>query len=92
MPQRILAILQHERSEPGGFSRNLRNMGTGLVRVPIYETNEIPPLNSTHLLVMGGPMSVNDEKDLPWLKREKQVIREWVAKDDRSSGSALAHS
>ncbi len=25
-------------------------------------------------------MSVNDEKELPWLKREKQVIREWVAK------------
>jgi GMP synthase-like glutamine amidotransferase len=81
MHQREVAILQHEANEPGGlFEEFARGMGTGIVRVPIYETNEIPPVNSTHLLLMGGPMSVNDEKELPWLKAEKQIIREWVAK------------
>jgi GMP synthase (glutamine-hydrolysing) len=81
MHQREVAVLQHERSEPGGlFEEFAGAMGTGIVRVPIYETNEIPLIDSTHLLLMGGPMSVNDEKELPWLKREKQVIREWVTK------------
>jgi GMP synthase (glutamine-hydrolysing) len=81
MQQREVAILQHESNEPGGlFEEYIREHGVGLRRVPIFETHEIPPIDSTHLLVMGGPMSVNDEEDLPWLKREKQVIREWVAK------------
>jgi len=29
---------------------------------------------------MGGPMSVNDEREFPWLISEKQIIKEWVAK------------
>ena len=75
MHQREVAVLQHERSEPGGlFEEYGRRMGMDFARVPIYETNEIPPFDSTHLLVMGGPMSVNDEEELPWLKPEKQTI------------------
>jgi GMP synthase (glutamine-hydrolysing) len=81
MQPRGVAVLQHEGNEPGGLIEEyIRERGVGLLRVPIYETNEIPPINSTHLLVMGGPMSVNDEEELPWLKAEKQLIREWVAK------------
>lgn len=76
-----VAVLQHAENESGGlFEEYIRERGMGLLRVPLHETNEVPPINSTHLLVMGGPMSVNDEEDLPWLKPEKQVIREWVIK------------
>lgn len=31
------------------------------------------------LIVMGGPMSVNDEHEYPWLKLEKQFIRDFIA-------------
>ena len=31
------------------------------------------------LVVMGGPMSVNDEAEFPWLGREKQFVREMIA-------------
>ncbi|MCE5297345.1 MAG: type 1 glutamine amidotransferase [Methanoregulaceae archaeon] len=81
MQQREVTILQHVRNEHGGlFEEYILERGIGLYRVPIDETNEIPPINSTHLLILGGPMSVNNEEEFPWLKEEKQVIREWVAK------------
>lgn len=31
------------------------------------------------LVVMGGPMSVNDEQQFPWLSKEKAFIREFIA-------------
>lgn len=81
MQRRKITVLQHENNEPGGlFEEYIRDRGMELQRVPLYETNEIPPINSSHLLVMGGTMSVNDEEELPWLKTEKQIIREWVTK------------
>lgn len=76
-----VAILQHEYNEPGGlFADYIRECGRELVQIPLYETNEVPPLHATHLIIMGGPMSVNDEREFPWLIAEKQIIREWVAK------------
>jgi len=76
-----VAILQHERIEPGGlFAYYVRECGRELVQIPLYETNEVPPLHATHLIIMGGPMSVNDEREFPWLISEKQIIKEWVAK------------
>jgi len=81
MQRREVSILQHAKNEHGGlFEEYIRERGMELRHVPIYETNEIPPVTTTHLLLMGGPMSVNDEEDLPWLNTEKQIIREWVAK------------
>jgi len=61
----------------------------GLLHVPVFETNEVPPISSTHLLVMGGTMSVNDEEKLPWLKTEKQIIRERVMKGQPVLGICL---
>lgn len=81
MQQREVTIFQHVRNEHGGlFEEYLLERGIRLFRVPIHETNEIPPFNSTHLLILGGPMSVNNEEEFPWLKKEKQIIREWVVK------------
>ena len=33
------------------------------------------------LIAMGGPMSVNDERDLPWLKDEKAAVRKAIESD-----------
>jgi GMP synthase (glutamine-hydrolysing) len=81
MQRREVGILQHAENEHGGlFEEYIRERGVEIRYIPIYETNEIPPVTTTHLLFMGGPMSVNDEEELPWLIAEKQIIREWVAK------------
>ena len=41
-----------------------------------FESAEIPALEEVDFLIaMGGPMSVNDEEELPWLVEEKRFIR-----------------
>lgn len=81
MQRREISILQHVKNENGGlFEEYIQERGMELRNVLLYETNEVPTINSTHLLVMGGPMSVNDEEELPWLESEKQIIRQWVGK------------
>ena len=47
--------------------------------VPVYEGGALPePREVQFLVVMGGPMSVGDEDDHPWLKTEKQFIRHCI--------------
>lgn len=42
----------------------------------LYESAEFPRVKDVDLLIiMGGPMSVNDEKELPWLIAEKQFVK-----------------
>ena len=45
-----------------------------------FESPEIPALDQVDFLIaMGGPMSVNDEEELPWLVAEKRFIRRAIA-------------
>jgi GMP synthase-like glutamine amidotransferase len=41
------------------------------------------------LIIMGGPMSVNDEAKHPWLKREKEFIRESIEGNKIVAGICL---
>lgn len=41
------------------------------------------------LIVMGGPMSVNDEAGHPWLRAEKHFIRQWVERGHPVLGVCL---
>ncbi len=39
----------------------------------------LPPVNGLDLIIApGGPMSVNDETTLPWLRPEKEFLREAI--------------
>jgi GMP synthase-like glutamine amidotransferase len=80
---RKVAIFQHVPNEPAGYLETIfQETGIPFEYIHIYETNEVPRLaGTTHLLFMGGPMSVNDEKELPWLVQEKELIRR--SKKDR---------
>ncbi|MEW6521703.1 MAG: gamma-glutamyl-gamma-aminobutyrate hydrolase family protein [Thermodesulfobacteriota bacterium] len=50
--------------------------GFTLSSTRFFASAELPDLDAIDLLVvMGGPMSVNDEAELPWLVQEKRFIR-----------------
>jgi len=73
-------VFQHAPFEgPAGIAAWLaaRKASVGYTR--FFEKPLLPSLKGLDLLiVMGGPMSVNDEEELPWLRDEKQLIREAI--------------
>jgi GMP synthase-like glutamine amidotransferase len=55
-----------------------------------FEETTLPnPSDIDWLIIMGGPMSVNDEKEYPWLKNEKQFIIECIAQNKIVIGICL---
>jgi GMP synthase-like glutamine amidotransferase len=53
--------------------------GYEMTNTKFFESVKFPDLKKIDLLmIMGGPMSVNDEDDFPWLVDEKQFIRKAI--------------
>jgi GMP synthase (glutamine-hydrolysing) len=75
-----ILVLQHIACEPPGVYEDvLRDRGIELERVQLDEGDALPPWREFAAIVaMGGPMSVNDEAELPWLADEKRLIAEAV--------------
>jgi len=73
-------VLQHIACEPPGvFEDVLHERGARLERVEIDAGDALPPWRRFDAIVaMGGPMSVNDEQELPWLRAEKALVAEAV--------------
>ena len=68
----------------------LRERGATVLRVELDEGEALPGLEGIDAIVaMGGPMSVNDEHEHPWLGDEKRLIREAVADDIPFFGACL---
>ena len=85
-----VAVFQHEPTEPLGYLEQVfceHNVPFEYVR--LYETGDMPRINATHLVFMGGPMSVNDERDYPYLKQEKELIRQSVRNRQKVLGICL---
>ena len=85
-----IALFQHERTEPSGYLEQVfseHNVPFAYVR--LYETGEIPRTDATHLVFMGGPMSVNDEGEFPYLKAEKELIKKSVKNRQKVLGICL---
>lgn len=76
---RIL-VFQHVAVEHPGIFRNFwAEDGHQWDVVEIDEYQPVPSYDGYDLLVvMGGPMDVWEEDELPWLKTEKSAIRRWV--------------
>ena len=56
----------------------------------LFEEPALPdPADIDLLVIMGGPMSVNDESDHPWLAAEKQFIRKAIENDKAVIGICL---
>ncbi len=74
-------FLQHVAFEtPGLIGEWAGQRGHVLAGTRLDLGEPLPALNSFDLLlVMGGPMSVNDEDLYPWLRPEKQLIADAMA-------------
>lgn len=74
----------------GSIDTWLRDAGYE-ISVTRWYAGEVPPDPGKIdlLIVMGGPMSVNDERGYPWLVAEKAFIRRWIATDRPLLGVCL---
>ena len=73
-------VLQHIACEPPGVYEDvLHERGASIHRVELDEGEPLPDWRGSDAIVaMGGPMSTNDEEELPWLADEKRLIAEAV--------------
>ena len=63
----------------GSIKPWLRDAGYEISRSALYRSDEFPDLGTVDLIiVLGGPMSVNDEGEFPWLIEEKRFIRDAI--------------
>ena len=70
-------VLQHVPFEDiGSIAAWLDTHDAQITYTRFYRTPLLPDLKTLDLIIaMGGPMSVNDELELPWLRDEKRFIR-----------------
>lgn len=75
-------VLQHAPFEGLGNIENwLQKQGATISYTRLYETAEFPTVDQLDLIIaLGGPMSVNDEAELPWLIPEKHFIAQAIKK------------
>jgi len=63
----------------GSIEPWLNSNGYEQTNTRFYESSNLPDPKAIDLLVvMGGPMSVNDEDKFPWLALEKQFVRKII--------------
>jgi GMP synthase (glutamine-hydrolysing) len=84
-------VLQHIACEPPGVYEDvLVERGAAIHRVELDEGEPLPDWREfAAILAMGGPMSVNDEDELPWLRAEKALIGEAVQAGTPFFGACL---
>jgi GMP synthase-like glutamine amidotransferase len=83
--------LQHVPFEGlGSIEPWLDGAGYNTTSTRFFESTRLPDLDEFDLLiVMGGPMSVNDEDEFPWLVHEKQFIRRAIERRKAVLGICL---
>jgi len=79
-PIRVKAF-QHSSSEPLGYFENIFSEAKiPYEYVRLWDDEPVNTESATHLVFLGGPISVNDEGEFPWLKQAKELIRQAVRK------------
>src|ERR1700730_12703720 len=75
-------IFQHDPFEDLGFFAEVLEKQGAICRVIRLFHGEMPAEDWERvraLIILGGPMSVNDEKEYPFLRWEKRIIRAAIA-------------
>jgi GMP synthase-like glutamine amidotransferase len=83
--------LQHVPFEgPAEISSWATVRGKTLIPVKLFAGDQFPQLSDDDMLViMGGPMSVNDESVYPWLSGEKEFVCKAVSRGVKTLGICL---
>ena len=86
-----VAILQHAEGEWIGSMQGWFADKAFELQTYRLDFNEALPTIDTFgwLLIMGGPMSVNDEDTYPWLPAEKKLIKEAIEAGKKVMGICL---
>jgi GMP synthase-like glutamine amidotransferase len=73
--------LQHVPFEGlGSIEGWLRNAGYDISATRLYQSEELPDIGDLDfIVVMGGPMSVNDTDEYPWLAAESAFVKQAIA-------------
>jgi GMP synthase (glutamine-hydrolysing) len=72
---------QHTPSEPLGYFEHIfSEEGIPFDYTHLWDDDPVSTGNANRLIFLGGPMSVNDEKNFPWIEAEKELIRQAVRK------------
>jgi GMP synthase-like glutamine amidotransferase len=86
----MITILQHGEHEPAGTITDTLQEGNEPFRIlRLYEGDMIPSDPPERLIVLGGQMSVNDEREFPFLAEEKVLVKKAVAHGSAVLGICL---
>jgi GMP synthase-like glutamine amidotransferase len=87
---KALIFTHHPKEGPGLLKEILRERGWEVEEVAPSEGAQMPEPRTFHLLIlMGGPMSVNEEDLYPFLREEKAFVRQWVTAGNPTIGICL---
>ena len=87
---RIQAIQHVPFETPGHIITICERAGHQMNIARVYLDEPLPdPSSYDLLLIMGGPMSIHDEDQYPWLVQEKQRVRETIGRDKPVIGFCL---
>src|SRR5665213_1473810 len=91
MKQLRIHYFQHVHFEgPGNIEEWCNKHGHSLTATKFYEDFKLPSLTDIDwLVIMGGPMSVNDEEEITWLAAEKQFIQKAIQAEKTIIGICL---
>lgn len=84
-------VLQHVPFEGlGSIEVWLTQRGSRVTYTRFFDSAHLPALADIDLIIaLGGPMSVNDEEQVPWLREEKRFIAGAVASNRAVLGICL---
>jgi len=74
----------------GSIEPWMKSKSAQISATKFYKDARLPSIHKIDwLIIMGGPMSVNDEQTYPWLQTEKEFIAEAIAKEKKVLGICL---
>lgn len=86
----MITILQHGEHEPAGtLEGTLQEANEPFTILRLYEGDPVPANPPEKLIILGGQMSVNDEREFPFLGEEKALVKKAVARGSVVLGICL---
>jgi GMP synthase (glutamine-hydrolysing) len=87
---RIHSLLHAKHEDIGAIAQWIEHHGHAYASTNLYLNEELPAYEDFDMLiVMGGPMSVNDEERYKWLSSEKKFVKEAIERGKYVTGICL---